>query len=61
MKSSNVKKPLEWEHVQISELQVNGVRLPIHIDIKAPKEGLYLMGLDREGKELFRVQVPTKI
>jgi len=62
MKSSNVKHPVEWENVVIrGEVQVNGETRPkILIDIKTPKDGLFLITVDREGKELSRIQVPTK-
>ncbi len=58
MKSSNVKHPIEWKHVQISEFIVNGVKLPILVDIKAPSDGLFLVTMDREGNIIEKVQLP---
>ncbi len=62
MKSHNVKHPIEGEHVVIrGDVLVNGeVRPKILIDIHAPKDGLFLVTVDPEGKELSRIQVPTK-
>lgn len=62
MKSSNVKHPVEWEHVVIhGDVVVNGERRPkIIVDIQAPRDGLFLVTVDAQGKELSRVPVPTK-
>lgn len=51
----------EWEHVVIrGEVFVNGeVRPKILIDIMALKNGLFLVTVDSEGKELSRIQVRT--
>lgn len=62
MKSSNVKHPIQWENVVIrGEVLVNGEARPkILIDVKVPKDGLFLITVDPEGKELSRIKVPTE-
>jgi hypothetical protein len=58
----DVIQPAQWENVVIrGDVLVNGeVRPKIIIDIMAPKDGLFLVTVDPEGKELSRIQVPTK-
>lgn len=57
-----VLPPLQWENVVIrGDVLVNGEARPkILIDINAPKDGLFLVTVDREGKELSRIQISTK-
>ena len=53
---------LEWENVVIrGDLVVNGEARPkLLIDITVPKNGLFLVMVDPEGKEISRIQVLTK-
>lgn len=53
---------MEWEHVVIrGEIHVNGeAGLKVIVDIKAPKDGLFLVAVDPEGKEVSRTNVCTK-
>lgn len=62
MESSSVELSSKWEHVVIrGEVLVDGETRPkILIDIVAPENGLFLVTVDRDGKELCRVRVPTK-
>ncbi len=58
----DVIPPVQWENVVIrGEVQVNGEAGPkIIIDIVAPKDGLFLVTVDPNGKELSRIPVHTK-
>lgn len=58
----DVIPPVQWENVVIrGEVLVNGESRPkILLDINAPKDGLFLVTVDPEGKELSRIPVPTK-
>ncbi len=54
--------PVQWEHVVIrGDVQVNGEAGPkIIIAVTAPKNGLFLVTVDPNGKELSRFPVHTK-
>lgn len=55
-------RPEKWEHVVIrGEVFVNGEPgQRILVDIAAPPNGLFLVAVDPEGREISRTQVPTK-
>lgn len=60
MKSSNIKHQIQWEHVHIDGIQVNGEKQPLMFDINAPVDGLFMVLIGPDGKEIERVKFPTK-